>query len=153
MAFAPLSMPAMFAQTAAKFPDRPLVRFQRRSFTYAQMQAEARAFAAGLQAMGVAKGDRVGLFLPNVPTYTAAFFGAMMAGAVVVNFSPLYTAQELEAQVVDSGVRLMVTLDVPALLPTAIRVLRDSPLETLVVASLASMLPWPNGWALRLFGR
>ena len=153
MAFAPLSMPAMFAQTAAKFPDRPLVRFQRRSFTYAQMQAEARAFAAGLQAMGVAKGDRVGLFLPNVPTYTVAYFGAMMAGAVVVNFSPLYTAQELEAQVVDSGVRLMVTLDVPALLPTAITVLRDSPLETLVVASLASMLPWPKGWALRLFGR
>ena len=57
--------------------------------------AEARGFAAGLQELGIAKGDRVGLFLPNVPVYLCAYFGGLMAGATMVNFSPLYTAAEL----------------------------------------------------------
>jgi len=153
MDFAPLSMPDMFAASAARFPRRPLVDFYGREFSYAQLQAEARAFAAGLQRLGLGDGDRVGLFLPNVPVYVSAYFGAMLAGTTAVNFSPLYTAEELEAQVADSGTRLMVTLDVPALLPTALEVLRKSSLERLVVARLARMLPRLQGLALRLFRR
>src|SRR5690606_27589059 len=118
---------------------------------YSEMWDEARAFAAGLQEFGIGRGDRVGLFLPNVPIYIPAYFGAMMAGATVVNFSPLYTAVELEAQVADSGARLLVTLDVPALLPTALTVLSESSLERLIVGRLTSMLPRLQGWALRLF--
>ena len=149
--FPPLAMTDLFAQSAADHPDAPLADFYGRKYSYAVMRAEARRFAAGLQAMGIAKGDRVGLYLPNVPIYIPAYFGAMLAGATVVNFSPLYTAAELEAQVVDSGTRLIVTLDVPALLPTALTVLRDSPLETLVVGHLARMLPRLQGFAMRLF--
>ena len=123
-------MTELFAASVAAHGDSPLVDFFGRRFSYRQMMAEARAFAAGLQAMGIARGDRVGLFLPNVPIYIPACFGAMLIGATVVNFSPLYTAEELEAQVADSGARLIVTLDVPALLPTAETVLRHSPLES-----------------------
>jgi long-chain acyl-CoA synthetase len=143
----------MFAASVAQYPDRPLVEFEGREFSYAALFAEAQRLAAGLQAKGVAKGDRVGLFLPNVPTYVPAYYGALMAGATVVNFSPLYTAVELEAQVVDSGARILVTLDVPALLPTALEVLRDSPLEQLVVARLADSLPPLKRFAIRLLGR
>ena len=151
--FPPLAMTELFAASVAAYGQRPLGDFFGRLTTYAETMAEARRFAAGLQEMGVVKGDRVGLFLPNVPVYLSAYFGAMLAGATVVNFSPLYTAAELEAQVADSGTRLLVTLDSSALLPTALAVLRDSPLETLIVASLADMLPLLKGIGLRLFRR
>ena len=151
--FAPLSMPQLLADSAAGWPDRPVVEFFGRYFTYGEMARQARAFAAGLQHVGIAKGDRVGLYLPNVPLYLPAYYGAMLAGAVVVNFSPIYTAVELEAQVADSGARLIVTIDSSALLPTAVEVLRNSAQEFLVVGHLASAMPWWKGLALRLFGR
>ena len=151
--FPPLAMTEMFAASVSAYPDRPLSDFYGRTTSYAETMAEARAFAAGLQAIGVVKGDRIGLFLPNVPVYLAAYFGAMLAGATVVNFSPLYTAAELEAQVVDSGARLLVTIDSSALLPTALTVLSDSPLESLIVARLSDMLPRLQGIGLRLFRR
>jgi long-chain acyl-CoA synthetase len=151
--YPPLSMPDLFGQAAARFGERPLVDFLGRMFSYSQLHAEAQAFAAWLQSRGIAKGDRVGLFLPNVPNYVSAYYGAMLAGAVAVNFSPLYTVAELEAQVADSGTRLLVTVDSAALLPTALEVLAGSELELLVVGSLAAMLPWHKGLALRLFAR
>lgn len=151
--FPPLSVPQMFADSAARFADRPLVDFLGRTFSYADLHAEARAFAAGLQQLGIAKGDRVGLFLPNVPVYLAAYYGALIAGATVVNFSPLYTPAELAAQVADSGTRLLVTVDSSALLPAALAVQEQSALEWLVVGSLAAQLPWAKGLAMRLFAR
>jgi long-chain acyl-CoA synthetase len=151
--FPPLAMTELFADAVAKRGDWPLVDFYGRIYSYRAMLDEARRFAAGLQAMGVVKGDRVGLYLPNVPAYIPAYFGAMLAGATGVNFSPLYTARELEAQVEDSGTRLMVTLDSPALLPTALEVLKSSTLERLIVAQLADMLPFVQSVGLRLFRR
>lgn len=151
--FPPLSLPDMLRQAAEADPAAPLIDFLGRTFSYRQIWDEARAFAAGAQRLGLGKGDRIGLYLPNVPLYVSAYFGAMLAGATVVNFSPLYSADELEAQVADSGTRLLVTLDVAALLPTALEVLDHSPLERLVVGRLADMLAFPKNWALRLFGR
>lgn len=151
--FPPLSVPQMFADSAARFADRPLVDFMGRSFSYAELWRDAQAFAAGLQALGIGKGDRVGLFLPNVPIYVAAYYGAMIAGATVVNFSPLYTTAELAAQMADSGTRLLVTVDSSALLPTALAVKEQSSLEWLVVGSLAGQLPWIKGLAMRLLAR
>lgn len=152
-AFPPFAMTDLFIASTEAHPAAPLVDFYGRTYSYATMLAQARAFAAGLQEMGIGRGDRIGLFLPNVPIYIPACFGAMLAGATVVNFSPLYTAAELEAQVQDSGTRLMVTLDVPALLPTALSVLRDSSLERLVVGRLPDMLPRLMGLGMRLFKR
>ncbi len=151
--FAPLSLPDMFAQSAAAAPLQPLVEFYGRDYSYAALHTEARAFAGGLQRLGVAKGDRVGLFLPNVPIYVAAYYGALIAGAVLVNFSPLYTPDELAAQVADSGTKLLVTINSAALLPNALKVLERSGLERLVVGRLAAMLPFAKGLALRLFKR
>ena len=151
--FEPVALPELFARSARRAPTAPLVDFLGRVYSYSELHAEAQRFAAGLQALGIARGDRVGLFLPNVPIYIPAYYGAMMAGAVVVNFSPLYTVEELTQQVEDSGARLLVTIDVASLLPTALRVLDASPLETLVVGRLGEMLSWPKRIALGLLGR
>ena len=151
--FAPLSLPDMFAQSAQAYPARSLVDFLGRQYSYEALYREAQAFAAWLQSTGIARGDRVGLYLPNVPIYVSSYYGAAMAGATLVNFSPLYTAEELAAQVRDSGTRLLVTLNSSALLPTAIRVLDDTPLERLVVGALGQMLPWSKRVLLAVLGR
>jgi len=151
--YPPLSLPGLLNAAVAAWPHRPLVEFLGRTYSYRALHQEACCFAAGLQRAGVKPGDRVGLFLPNVPTYVAAYYGALMAGAIVVNFSPLYTVAELEAQVADSETRLLVTVDLKALLPTALEVLAGSNLERLVVARFAAMLPPLSGLAFRLFRR
>ena len=151
--FEAMSLPAMFERTMRANPQAPFLHFLGRTYSYQQIFAYAQRFAVGLQAIGIAKGDRVGLFLPNVPIYAAAYYGAMMAGAVVVNFSPLYSVEELSWQVGDSGTRVLVTLDVPELYKTAKKVLDGSALETLVVGSLADQLPWYKGIALQLLKR
>src|SRR3546814_17989992 len=95
----------------------------------------------------------MGLFLPNVPHYVAAYYGALAAGATVVNFSPLYTPRELEAQVEDSGTDLLVTVSAAALLPTALAVPDGSSLKQLVVGSVAGGLPAAKYLLYRLFRR
>ena len=151
--FNPMSLPAMLERTVGMNPKAPFLHFLGRTYTYSQIYKQAEAFALGLQSIGIAKGDRVGLFLPNVPIYAAAYYGAMMAGAVVVNFSPLYSVEELAWQVADSGTRVLVTVDVPELYKNASKVLDASALETLVVGSLADQLPWYKGVALQLLKR
>jgi long-chain acyl-CoA synthetase len=150
-AFPPLSVHDMFFRSAERMGQAPLADFMGRKFSYAEMAAMVRRFAKGLQARGVGKGDHVGLFLPNVPHYVAAYYGAMAAGATVVNFSPLYTVDELTHQVADSGTSILVTVSASALLPTAIKVLEKSDLKQLIVGSVAEALPRVKGWAYRLF--
>jgi len=151
--FDDLSLPQMFERTVQRNPAAPFLHFLGRTYSYGEMFKAARRFAGGLIAAGIEPGDRIGLFLPNVPIYASAYYGAMMAGAVVVNFSPLYTVEELNWQVADSGTRMLVTVDVPELYDTASQVLATSDLETLVVGSLADMLGWFKGTALKLFKR
>ncbi len=151
--FTPMALPDMFAQTTAAAPDAPLVHFLGRTYSYGELYSDAQRFALALKDSGIVAGDRVGLFLPNVPIYVAAYYGAMMAGAVVVNFSPLYSVDELAQQVADSGTRMLVTLDVPELYGTAEKVLGLSELETLVVGKLSQMLPTLKGLAMKLFAR
>ncbi len=152
-AFPPLSMNEMFAASAARFGKANLLDFLGRKYRFDEVADAVRRAAAGFQAMGVGKGDRVGLFLPNVPHYVAAYYGALLAGATVVNFSPLYTVDELTHQVEDSGTKLLVTLTAAALLPTALKVLEGSSLERLVVGSVAGVLSPVKSLAYRLFKR
>jgi len=149
--FEPLSVPDLLTGTAAKKPLARAIDFMGRHYSYADVAAAARRVASGLHRAGIGRGDRVGLFLPNIPHYVAAYYGAMMMGAVVVNFSPLYTAEELRHQVEDSGTRLLFTLSAKALLPTALEVLEGSSLETLVVGSVAGALPPARSLLYRLF--
>ena len=149
--FPPMSMGEMVSASAAAHPQAAMIDFMGRKFSYGDMMGQIRRIACGLQGMGVKKGDRVGLYLPNTPHYVAAYYGALMAGAIVVNFSPLYTATELEHQVEDSGTQILFTLSAKALLPTALKVLEASSLQKLVVGSVAEMLPPVKSLLFRWF--
>jgi long-chain acyl-CoA synthetase len=151
--FAPLTLPAMFEASVARDPAAPLIDFFGRRFSYGEVASGVDRVACGLAGLGIRKGDRVGLFLPNVPHYVAAYYGALKLGATIVNFSPLYTVDELCAQVEDSGTRLLFTLSARALLPTAMEVLARSRLERLVVGSIAGVLPGAKSLVYRLFRR
>ena len=149
--FAPLSLPDMLAASVAERGDAPMLDFMGRRFSYAEVAGGVARIARGLQLQGVGKGSRVGLFLPNVPHYVAAYYGVLAVGATVVNFSPLYTVAELEAQVEDSGTDTLVTISAAALLPTALKVLDGSSLKRLVVGSVAGGLPAAKSVLYRLF--
>jgi len=102
---------ALLEQAAAGFPDRPALAFFGRHLSYAEVLAEVERFSAVLAGLGVGKGDRVGLLLPNCPEYVIAWFACQRIGAVAVGNNPLYTERELEHQIADSGARVMVVLD------------------------------------------
>ncbi len=149
----PRSMVELFEASAAQAGDAPLIDFLGRHYSYAETLDGANRVACGLAALGYGRGDRIGLFLPNVPHYLAAYYGILKLGATVVNFSPLYTAGELADQVGDSGTRLLFTLSATALLPTALQVLERSALERLVVGSIAGALPPTKSILYRLMRR
>ena len=151
--FAPLALHDMFFASAERMGGAALADFMGRKYSYAEMADAVRRVAKGLQNKGIGKGDRVGLFLPNVPHYIAAYYGALAAGATVVNFSPLYTVDELAHQVADSGTTILFTVSAAALLPNAIKVLDQSGLRELIVGSVAEALPLVKSWAYRLFKR
>lgn len=128
----------------ARYPDNPATDFLNKVTSYRDIGAAANRFAKGLQALGVTKGDRIGLFLPNCPTFIIAYYGALKAGATVVNFNPLYALREVEHQILDSGVTLMVTLDLGILLEKLEPMLSATGLQRLVIAKMASLLPFPK---------
>ena len=148
-----MTLPAMFAASVARTPDAILTDFLGSTRTYREIAALAEAFAGGLQASGMAAGDRIGLFLPNVPDYLVAYYGALMAGAIIVNMSPLYSVEELAHQASDSGARVIVTSDVPQLMATAASLLDRGAIDRIIVGTLADWLPPVKRTLYRLFKR
>lgn len=151
MEFPPLSLVELFDTACGRAGSAPLIEFLGRHFSYAETLDGANRVARGLAELGYGPGDRIGLFLPNVPHYLAAYYGILKLGATVVNFSPLYTAAELEAQVEDSGTRALFTISATALFPTALKVLDNSSLERLIVGSVAGALPATKSLFYRMF--
>ena len=152
-AYAPLSLPDMFFASAAVDPAAPLTDFLGRRFSYGQIAAQARAIAAGLQARGIAKGDRVGLFLPNVPLYLSAYYGVLLTGASVVNYPPQWDAAQLARALAETTPKLVISIDVAALLETVATARSKAPFPTLVVGRLATMLPPLKRLMLAISGR
>ena len=148
-----MTMVDLFDDAATRAGRAPLIDFLGRKYSYAETLDGANRVAAGLAALGYGRGDRIGLFLPNVPHYVAAYYGILKLGATVVNFSPLYTAAELTHQVADSGTRALFTLSASAMLPTALDVLDRSALERLVIGSVAGALPPTKSILYRWFSR
>jgi long-chain acyl-CoA synthetase len=92
---------------AAKYPDRACTIFKGAAISYKEMNEITDHVAGALVAMGVKKGDRVGIFMPNTPQFVMAYFGILKAGGVVVATNPLYTPPEIEHQANDSGIEVM----------------------------------------------
>jgi long-chain acyl-CoA synthetase len=117
----------------ARYADRPAIDFEGVRLDYAGLGKLVSRIAAGLQARGVSKGTKVGVFLPNSHYAVAFYYGVMKAGGTIVNYNPLYVERELVHQIEDSETDILVTLDAPALFEKADNVLQASRLKALVL--------------------
>ncbi|GAB4433394.1 MAG: long-chain fatty acid--CoA ligase [Chloroflexi bacterium OHK40] len=106
----PGTLPSLLDEASAAFPDAPAVSFYGRTLTYHELREEARRCARGLLAAGLAPGERVLLLLPNVPQAVIGYYGALMAGAVVVLTNPLFDAEALAYELADSGATAILAL-------------------------------------------
>src|SRR5690242_5497290 len=98
------------AELAVQHGDKPALLFKGATVSYARLDAESTAFAAALVAMGVRKGDRVALLLPNCPQFLVAEFGAWKAGAIVVALNPTYSEREIQESLESTRAQFVVTL-------------------------------------------
>jgi long-chain acyl-CoA synthetase len=124
---------------AVEVPDYPATSFLGATLTFAEIKGLSDRLATALGRLGLTKGDRVGIMLPNCPQYMVAAFAVLRHGAIVVNINPTYTAREVLAVANDSGMRLLLTLD--ALAPVAVAVRHGTALEQVIVTSLAEYSP------------
>ncbi|MEO0798650.1 MAG: long-chain fatty acid--CoA ligase [Pseudomonadota bacterium] len=137
----PNRVDAILDRAVRNFPNKPCCNFLGRQTTYAEIGAEVEKTAAALKAIGVEKGTRIGLFLPNCPTFIVYYYAAMKLGAIVVNYNPLYTIEELRFQVEDSGTEIMVTLDLKILFDKVDELLALGVLKRAIVGSFPALLP------------
>jgi len=135
-------------RSAQAHPDRPALLFFGKPTTYRELVDQVQRAAAGLAALGVRKGDRVAIMLPNSPQCVISYYAALWLGAVVVMVNPLYTPRELRAQLADSGARHIIVLDI--MYPKVAEVRADTAIERIVVTGLQEYLPFPLNWLLPL---
>ncbi len=136
------SLVALMDESFKKYGSAVAYRFMGKAITFAQVEQESRAFAAYLQGLGLDRGDRVAIMMPNVPQYPVAVAGILRAGLVVVNVNPLYTPRELEHQLKDSGAKAIVIVENFA--STLQKVLANVPTKKVILTALGDMLGFPK---------
>ena len=105
------SLVALMQEAFTKHANKVAYSFMGKELTFGQVDAQSRVFAAYLQSLGLVRGDRVALMMPNIPQYPVAAAGVLRAGFVLVNVNPLYTARELEHQLKDSGAKAIIIIE------------------------------------------
>jgi len=135
-------LPEFLERSARDFPNRMALNFQGHALTYAQLKQMVDRFAGCLNRMGIQKGDRVAILLPNVIPCVVSYYAILKIGAVSVMNNPLYTDRELEHQFNDSGAKLLITLD---LLANRMIDLRPrTAIKQIIVTSIGDYLPFPK---------
>lgn len=129
-------------ETAKKYPDKKALYFMGKEMTYRTLYEQSVKFADYLQSLGVRKGDRVSIMLPNTPQAVIAYYGALYTGAIVVQTNPLYTERELEYQMKDSGAKVIICLDL--LYPRVMKIKQVTDLEHVIVTGIKDYLPFPK---------
>jgi long-chain acyl-CoA synthetase len=137
------SVAEVFEKSVAKFADRPAFANMDKIITYRELDKLTRDFGAYLQnKLGLKKGDRVAVMMPNLLQYPIAVFGILRAGLTVVNVNPLYTPRELEHQLKDSGAETIVILENFAI--TLQDVLKNTPVKNIITTQIGDMLGFPK---------
>ena len=137
------SVTAMFEQACRDFADKPAFSSMGKVLSYAELDRLSLQFACALRnRLGLVKGDRVALMMPNLLQYPIALFGVLRAGLTVVNTNPMYTARELKHQLNDSGAKAIVVLD--KFVPTLEKVRADVGVEHVIITSVGDMLGFPK---------
>ncbi|MFQ5775315.1 MAG: long-chain fatty acid--CoA ligase [Kiloniellaceae bacterium] len=150
---APKPVSAVLDEAVTAWPKRPCLEFLGKRYTYAEVGELVAKAAKGFQDLGVGKGVRVGLFLPNSAYYVICYHGVLKAGGTVVNFNPLYAEPEIARQIRDSETRIMVTMNLNTLYPKVARRLEDTCLERIVVCAMTGALNLPKKALFVLFKR
>lgn len=131
----------MLAETARKFPDNPAMAFYGKKISYKEADRLANAFAEALKSLGVKKGDRVALMLPNIPQMVIGYYGTLRTGAIAVATNPLYHEHELEVQLKDSGAEVIVAVDM--FYPVIEHVLKRTAVRHIILCRINDYLPFP----------
>ncbi|MDH7486770.1 MAG: long-chain fatty acid--CoA ligase [Anaerolineae bacterium] len=133
------TMPAVLEEMARKYPDHTALIFKDTKLTFRAYNEAVDRFAAALQGLGVKKGDRVAVHLPNVPQFPIAYYAILRIGGIVVPCNPVYTARELRYQLKDSGAEVCVTLSL--MYPLIKQIRADTDLRHVIVAQVKTYLP------------
>jgi len=134
---------SIFEASAARFAARPAFSCMGRTLNYGELERMSAEFAAWLtKDLGLARGTRVAIMLPNLLQYPVALFGILRAGMTVVNVNPLYTARELKHQLEDSGAEAILILENFA--ATLEKIIGETPVKHVVVTAIGDMLPTPK---------
>jgi long-chain acyl-CoA synthetase len=137
------SLKALIEECLVRYADRDAYVQMGRKLTYAEIDRLSAAFGAWLQEQGLKKGDRIALMMPNLLQYPIAMFGALRAGLTVVNTNPLYTADELQHQLGDSGASAIVVLENFG--HVLEKVIAKTQVRHVIVTSVGEMLGFPKG--------
>lgn len=129
-------------QAAEEFPDKVSIHFMGKEFTFRYIYESSLKLAAYLQGLGIEKGDRVAIMLPNTPQAVISYFGILFAGGIVVQTNPLYMERELEYQMKDSGAKAIITMDI--LFPRVTKVKSNTALKHIIVTAIKDALPFPK---------
>jgi long-chain acyl-CoA synthetase len=142
-----VTLPELLDRTAARFPAQVALRFfldprlPAPSLTWAELRERSLRFATALFQLGVRKGDRVAIMLPNCPEFVIGLYGALRIGAIPVNTNPMYVARELREQLEDSGAETLVLLD--QFLPRLREIHAATRVKRAIVVDVTEGLPWP----------
>jgi long-chain acyl-CoA synthetase len=136
------SLDEYLQQAASEFPAKTAIHFLGKELSYADLHSQSLKLANYLQSMGLQKGDRVSIMLPNCPQAVIAYYGVLLAGGIVVQTNPLYMERELEYQLKDSGATIIVTLDL--LFPRVSKMKAVTNLKHIIVTSIKDYLPFPK---------
>ena len=137
------SLVALMDEAFTKYADRIAYSFMGKDISYAETDSLSRALAAYLQSLGLAKGDRVAIMMPNVPQYPVAVAAVLRAGFVVVNVNPLYTPRELEHQLKDAGAKAIVIIENFA--TTLQSCIANTPVKHVVLCAMGDQLGFLKG--------
>ncbi len=145
------SLVALFEESCRRFANRPAYHNLGTTLTYREVERLSARFASYLTSIGLSRGDRVALMMPNILQYPVALFGVLRAGLTVVNTNPLYTPRELRHQLCDSGARCIVVLENFAHVLASVR--RDTKIDHVIITALADLTPLPKRAAVNFVVR
>ncbi|MFP3720245.1 long-chain-fatty-acid--CoA ligase [Niallia circulans] len=136
------TLPQLLKYAANEYPKHKAIHFMGKEMTFKTLYKKTLQFAAYLQHLGVKKGDRVAVMLPNIPQTVISFYAILQAGAIAVPVNPLYQEREIEFIMKDSGAKVIITLDM--LYNRVERVMKQTDLEHIIVTSIKDYLPFPK---------
>lgn len=146
-------VPMMLERTVQQYKDKPGFDFMGQVTTWGDLGDQVSRMAKGLQGLGVKKGTRVGVFLPNCTYFLITYYAVLKAGGTVVNFNPLYAPKELIHQIKDSQTEIMVTLDLKILYDKLFEIRKEAGLSRILVCPFADILPFPKSILFPLLKR